>query len=532
MSKAAGAADPGIPTPCNPSIIFNVAGSQTNPAPTGSASGNLYTLNVTTGANTLIGRFSSGTTPVNGLGVTPSLSAAYVVAQNASTSGQAIYTFTQAGTTSSTPGPNTGLTLVMGAVDPANGIFYYAGYTGSGSSLMLAVYGYNPATNTALGRLFTVSLAGLTPAPSTGDLAFDSNGNMFVVAGTNVTTGSNTSRILLVTGPLPTTATSPVPVFTYTPLATNTAPAGAGFYNGIAFAANGTLYAQYATQGSATLQALSPSGGVTATIPESGEPSIGILTDLAGCALPGTLTVQKNLPDGRAGANDQFTMTVTGGGLTQGNTNTTTGTAPGIQAQKVGPLPGIPTTVYTISEDLAEGTTTSLDAYASSWSCENTNTSTTISMGTGTSFMLTFPSPVGVLGATIVCTFTNTPVPPSLTLTKALGGAGRIVDTDQFTMQIQSPPGTVVGTTTNATTTGTGATVTDGTGTTTVTPATAGTAYTLTEVAAGTTTLADYTQDIQCTDENGVQTTGLPDGTFTPSPPPRSHRCQAPPSSV
>jgi hypothetical protein len=123
-----------------------------------------------------------------------------------------------------------------------------------------------------------------------------------------------------------------------------------------------------------------------------------------------------------------------------------------------------------------------------------------------------------VLGANVLCTFTNTPVAPALTLTKAFGEMGRIASTDQFTMQIRtgSPTGPIVGDTSGATSTGTGATVDPGTGTTTLSPATAGTTYFLTEAAAGTTVLTDYTQDIECTDENGVQT-GLPDGTFTGS---------------
>jgi uncharacterized repeat protein (TIGR01451 family) len=66
----------------------------------------------------------------------------------------------------------------------------------------------------------------------------------------------------------------------------------------------------------------------------------------------------------------------------------------------------------------------------------------------------------------------------------------------------------VVNDTANATTSGPGSTVTAGSGTTGTYFGTAGTTYSLTEVAASG-TLADYTPTISCTDANGVQA-GLP----------------------
>ncbi|MDQ7905151.1 hypothetical protein RB614_11520 [Phytohabitans sp. ZYX-F-186] len=355
-----------LPQECSPTTIFNLAG-----LPAGGSSGNagnIYALDVNTGQNTMIGRFGSGnSTALNGLAVTDDLSAAYAVTQ---TNGTTIWTHTQAGVNSSVSAPSTGMTMVMGAVDPVTGIYYYAGYTGSGAGLTLAIFGYDPATNTPLGRLANVSMAGT--GFSTGDIAFDGSGNLFVVAGTYNTVGTNTSQIRRVDGPLPTSG--PAVTLPPTTLATNTAPVGSGFYNGIAFAADGTLFAQYATTGTATLVDINPNtGAVTTTTAQGGVASGIILTDLAGCSLPGTLTVQKDLPAGRAGADDQFTITITGGGITEGNSNTTTGTAAGIQDERVGPLPGIPSTEYTISESLAQGTTTSIDAYTTSWSCEDTN---------------------------------------------------------------------------------------------------------------------------------------------------------------
>lgn len=101
---------------------------------------------------------------------------------------------------------------------------------------------------------------------------------------------------------------------------------------------------------------------------------------------------------------------------------------------------------------------------------------------------------------------------PRITLTKALG-APREAATDQFTMQIRTggATGTVVNNPANSTTTGTGSSVTAGTGTTGAYVATAGTSYTLTEAAAGTANLANYASTITCTDLFGLQA-GLPNG--------------------
>ncbi len=107
---------------------------------------------------------------------------------------------------------------------------------------------------------------------------------------------------------------------------------------------------------------------------------------------------------------------------------------------------------------------------------------------------------------------------PRITLTKALG-APRESATDQFTMAILSG-GSPVNSAINSTTTGSGATVTAGTGTTGTVVATVGTAYTLSEAAAGTTSLANYKATITCTDSNGLQT-GLPTSVaYDPTKPP------------
>ena len=93
---------------------------------------------------------------------------------------------------------------------------------------------------------------------------------------------------------------------------------------------------------------------------------------------------------------------------------------------------------------------------------------------------------------------------PILRLAKALP-QGRVHSGDQFGLSIAGPGGPSAATTTGAGTTATG--------TATIDPATVGTAYTLTETAAGATELSDYSTTWSCTNGNaGGQT---PSGTGT-----------------
>jgi|GEM_PF-4441685 len=101
------------------------------------------------------------------------------------------------------------------------------------------------------------------------------------------------------------------------------------------------------------------------------------------------------------------------------------------------------------------------------------------------------------------CTFNN--ATSTINLSKALGGS-RFSANDNFTVAIRTGGvnGTVVNATTNATTTGSGATVDPGTGTTGNFNAAPGTVYTLTEAATSGTDLSKYDAKLSCTDSAGV----------------------------
>ena len=226
---------------------------------------------------------------------------------------------------------------------------------------------------------------------------------MIVLAGTT----QATATMLSVAGPVPTSGTGAIP---FTTLATTLASSGS--YDGIAFAADSTLYVETS---SGALYSVDPNSGAILSLGDQ----IGFngeATDLASCAYNGSLTVQKDIV-GRVAATDQFTMTIAGGGVSAGNTGTTTGSSTGVQTSPgsvAGPIVGIPGTSYTVTETPASGTGTSLSDYVTTWSCTNVPSP---SSGAGTTFTLSFPQPIGNAGASVVCTFTNTPASIAVTKT-------------------------------------------------------------------------------------------------------------------
>lgn len=108
-----------------------------------------------------------------------------------------------------------------------------------------------------------------------------------------------------------------------------------------------------------------------------------------------------------------------------------------------------------------------------------------------------------VAGANVTCTFTNTRI-PILRLQKSLPN-GRVQDTDQFTLSMSGPNAPAA-----VTTAGSGSTAT---GTLTHANATAGSAYTLSEAAAGTTVPAQYTSSYACTNARAGGQTPTGSGT-------------------
>ncbi len=480
------------PIACAPGTVYGVNATQ------------LLSINNTTGAATTIATFSGVSNQLNAVAVTAGGKNAYAISQgSALTTGSPTIFRYSAATLSTTSYTGTAIVntlngsgFLRGGINLANGIYYYSGTRTNGTQ---DFYAFNTNTNTPIG--YIGSLTGFTGG--NGDLSFDSAGNMLLV----VSNGDATNNTLIRVPNIPTTAGSATLVGT----ALATLPANVS-ENGITFDGDGYLYASTGT----TLYKLNPNTG--ALVSQVAFSGAGTITDLADCEVNGSLTLQKNIVS-RATSTDQFGLTITGGGVASGNSGTTSGSTTGQQTAltaTAGPVIGILGTTYEVKETATSG---SLANYTTTLACidkANGNAPITATPvgGSSTDYTLVFPNPSSSSTplANILCTMTNTSL-PRITLTKALGG-NRVNAGDQFTMQIRtgSASGPVVSSGANATTAGSGSTVTGGTGTTGAFVGVAGTTYYLTEAGTGGALLTDYANEaITCTDANGLQS-GLPSG--------------------
>ncbi|MFT4011396.1 MAG: hypothetical protein QM655_15275, partial [Nocardioidaceae bacterium] len=275
-------------------------------------------------------------------------------------------------------------TIARGAVNPANGYFYYT----IGTSSYQDVYAVAPGSSSPaiVGRI-----ANVTNNTNTGDITFDQSGNLYIVMGPtlkvvpNIGTTVNNAEV---------TATTLVSA-----LAGSTSISA----NGIAFSRSGTLYV---TAGS-TFYGINASTGAqlsTGTITLSGFGTGGSVIDAASCQNPNTLTLKKNVAS-RYDSTDQFTTSISATGITT-VTGTTTGTDTGLQdsaGEFAGPVVATSGLTYTLSETAASG---SLSNYTTTYECTNAD-GTVLTSGTGTSFTYTYPTSSSG-GLAVTCIFTNT----------------------------------------------------------------------------------------------------------------------------
>ena len=433
-STAAVAPAANAPLSCSSPTIYNV-----------SLVGNFYSLNFETLRNTFASPpdVGGGSLNVNAMGITPDGLTVYTANMTPSGGNTTVHVENVAAGTNADfarqPASNVN-TLIAGGFYPINGFYYYGGWNSANTELFL--FAFDPSTHTA------AAVGTITPPSgvryTNGDLTFDGAGNMTVLAGSS----SNSAQLLTVAAPVPTVGPGGRELpFTVLTTVNSILPEN---YSGIAFAADSSLYVETVQK---ELLKINPNtGGVTDLGALTG--INGTPTDLASCTFNGSLEVQKNIV-GRVAPTDQFRMTITGGGVTSGNTGTTTGSSTGVQTTPgsvAGPIVGIPGTIYHVAETAASG---SLSNYSTTWSC--LNGSSPFSGGTGTSFNVVFPSPITrSTGASLVCTFTNrpasiavtkTPSPTSvtaagqtITYTYAVTNSGPLPLTNVTVADAQTPP--------------------------------------------------------------------------------------------
>jgi hypothetical protein len=214
-----------------------------------------------------------------------------------------------------------------------------------------------------------------------------------------------------------------------------------------------------------------------------------------------TIRLQTQILGTRINAADQLNFqiasTTTTAAITTGTTSGT-GTGP-FTTVPLNMSAGVP---ITLRLGMAGGSVSAITDYAANLTCVNTAGATRAALPNNLSAT---SANIGQLqfGEFLVCTF-QAGAQPRLRLRKLLGTGGRRFNTDQFTVRIMN--GTTV--VASSTTTGTSGTVTAGD--TNLTQVVNQQAYTLDEVAAGTTALGNYTATIACTNATSGSTTVLP----------------------
>lgn len=289
--------------------------------------------------------------------------------------------------------------LVTGAVSLSTGMYMFGSFgsetSGGGwrptTTYYFYLYQWNPNTN----QFSTLGKVEARQGQTNGDMAFDSAGNLYIVASgdkTSIYTVTAANLAAANGGVIPRSATTSVSL------------SGISNVNGMAFESDGTVY----LGNGSTVIRYDPSTDpwtelqtVTATLPNS--------TDLASCNSPANLTVQKNVV-GRVDASDQFSLAVKNGSSIISDTNTQ-GSKTGIQDDQVGSVAVRTGSTYTISEGMADGSASPASNYASSWQC--TYNGSVLGKGDGTSGSVTIPN---TGGASVNCVFTNTPKPGSATV--------------------------------------------------------------------------------------------------------------------
>ncbi len=374
------------------------------------AGSTLWSVDTDTGAQTRIGTMDAGADGAslfNGLGVDVTdehpQGVAYAMRWDSWTTQAGAFLKHDIGSGATTVVPTYGMpagwaaTQTHGAFDPSRSLFFHGAM--NGGRLILEA---RDTTGAARGRL-SIAFPTVAAAGANGDIAFDRDGNLYIVTSSanDATIHVVDSRDVAPAASAPTARAAHVQSFRVDDTE------GLGV-NGIAFGDDGYLLV------STTLELLRVdpmAGTVTSqvTFEEKG------VVDIASCASPSHLTLEKDFPDGRASGDDQdqVRLTVSGSGLPATET-TTTGSAIGIQARRV-TVPVLPGATLALQES---GTGADAERYRSSWVCIDDGDGTALAEGDGTTGSVTVPR--NATGVGIRCTFVNTPRPAhAITLHKS-----------------------------------------------------------------------------------------------------------------
>ncbi|MBT2484210.1 DUF11 domain-containing protein [Microbacterium sp. ISL-108] len=295
--------------------------------------------------------------------------------------------------------------VLRGAVNPVTGVYYFASST-AGNAINLYAWdeSVSPQTYVQVGTLRPAD--GSSDFGANGDMAFTASGQLVLVADRYIYSSD-----------LPATLESS----TATIEAKQVHDMGAGVQgNGIAFGNRGHIFVSVSGGGSRIVEVDLPRGVTVNTTP------LGSFapTDMSSCTFPNTITLKKDLPDGRQAATDQFGLSVQApvGYQDLQTVATTTGTAEGVQPDYAGPIFTNQGDTFTLAET-ASGTT-NLGQYAASLVCEQLNPDGSTSPVAVNGNQVT--QPAGALGTDVNCTFSNARLVPGLNLRKTADPAAGV----------------------------------------------------------------------------------------------------------
>ncbi|MGO3023238.1 MAG: SpaA isopeptide-forming pilin-related protein [Brevibacterium sp.] len=273
----------------------------------------------------------------------------------------------------------------------STGIYHFGGFNSGGTAFSL--YSYDPSNN-RISFKGTVNTSADSGGVANGDIAFDTDGNLFIIRGS----GSTTTVFSVTAANLANASGGAIPAAKSAGFITNPNVNGVAFdAAGKAYLGTGDTITSYDMPNWSNKQSFA-SGTLSST-------------DLASCSSPATITLQKDVQGGRAKADDQFGLSLKQGGTELG-TATTTGSATGIQEEIVGPLPAKRGAVISFSETAENGAV--LGDYASSFACRVDDKPMSGVSGKGSSGTVTIPN----TGEAVVCTITNAPLTANVSIHK------------------------------------------------------------------------------------------------------------------
>ncbi|MFD5427012.1 hypothetical protein [Streptomyces sp. NPDC127084] len=410
-----------VPADCLAQNAYILAG------PKGRSEGtSVQQVNLGSGVRTEIGNFTAAAgVAVNGLAMLPGGTVAWAVSEeeDAGTGTQTVLRL-DLNTNTTTAFPGAGKVsngkareTVRGAINPTNGWFYYSHSAENPADAdrptTHVIYAFDTANNVSVGAVGTLTDPRFNG--SSGDMVFDSAGNLYMVISTpeNLATGGINSAMVRVNEELPTTPDN----IALTADLLADLPNGAAY--GVTLGADGYLYTTRARVTPAgELFKINPNSGALVSSTQMTAPADKDPTpvDAGNCSYGPNVTSLVDIP-GRVEPNDQFTVTITGNGITSGNSGTTTGSDTGPQNtpdEMAGPLPGVVGATYTFTQEPAAGTDPG--DYTTTYECVDTaHGNALLAEGSGSSFQYTVPASGDSRGVAVLCTFTNTPnaAPPA-----------------------------------------------------------------------------------------------------------------------